>query len=211
MPQQSNTPDTYDKIMTLTGKSRISILPDIAVLRLGVQTTGDNLTEVQQENARISQSVLQSLQQLGIEDIKTFQYTIRQLTEYEDGQRIDRGYSVRNILEIRTIQMELIGEIIDTAVNNGANVVELIDFDVSDPEPYYLQALNLAVWNAYEKAKSIADNLGSRNLPIPKKIAENSTSLIPFRTLAAGEGSFATPIESGNIQIEASVTVDFIW
>ncbi|MDF2617197.1 MAG: hypothetical protein K0Q47_1853 [Sedimentibacter sp.] len=82
------------------------------------------------------------------------------------GRQIDRGYSVRNIIEIRTNNIEMAGSIIDSSVNAGANVVELITFDVSNREMYYQQALNMAVMNAVEKAKSISMNLGTGKNPV---------------------------------------------
>lgn len=104
------------------------------------------------------------------------------------------------------------GFVIDTAVNNGANVVDLINFEVSNPYAYYQESLNLAVMNAYEKAKSISVNLGLSMDPIPLRITENSTAPIPFSQFSSmREGAFATPIEPGNKQINASVTVEFMY
>lgn len=198
--------------MTLTGNGKVTALPDVAILRLGVQTTGDDLAPAQSENARLSQAVIQALNQMGISDIKTFQYTIQKLYDYQNGNKIDRGYSVQNILEIRMSNMNQVGAVIDTAVSNGANVVDFIDFEVSDANDYYLEALNLAVMDAYQKAKSISINLGLMVEPIPVKINENTTSPIPYsRAFTAGEGAFTTPIEPGNKQIEASVTVEFVY
>jgi len=211
MPYSSTNNEKEQNTMTLTGGGTVIAPPDTAILRLGVQTTGTNVTEAQNENARLSQAVLQSLEQLAITDIKTFQYDINKIYDYQNNQQIDKGYQVRNILEIRTNNLDQVGELIDTAVYNGANVVELISFDVSNVSPYYLQALNLAIMNADEKAKSITENLGIIAYPIPKHITENTVPPISPRFLSAREGSFATPIESGNKQIDASVTVEYVY
>ncbi|MHB8128382.1 MAG: SIMPL domain-containing protein [Mobilitalea sp.] len=201
----------YNK-MIVTGRGQVTVIPDLAILRLGVQTTGDVLSTAQSENARISQNVLTVLRQLGITDIKTYQYQIEKLYDYENGNRIDRGYSVRNIFEIRMDNMNLVGTAIDTAVNSGANVVEFINFEVADPDFFYQQALNLAVKNAYQKAKSISESLRVMINPIPILITENSAPPIPFSSMyMAREGTFTTPIEPGNKQIEASVTAEFIY
>ncbi|MFA9378312.1 MAG: SIMPL domain-containing protein [Lachnotalea sp.] len=211
MTDSSIKHESDNNFMTLTGMGHVTVDPDIAVIRLGVQTTSDNLSTAQQENARLSQTLLQSLQQLGISNIKTFQYNIYKIYEFENNQRIDKGYSVRNILEIRMGNMNQVGMVIDTAVNNGANIVDFIDFEASDTNYYYLQALNFAVMNAIQKARSIGDNLGIATIPVPNHITENSTTPIPYRNLAMREGAFTTPIGPGNIQIEASVTIDFIY
>ena len=201
-----------DNIMILNGNGQLTAIPDITILRLGVVTTGDNVTIAQQENARISQDVIQSIQQLGVEDIKTFQYVIDRLYDYENGTRIDRGYSIRNIFEIRITDMNLVGTVIDTAVNSGANAVDFINFEVSALDYIYQQALNLAVRNAYQKAQSISASLGTRINPVPKSIIEDSTAPIPYSSMfTAREDLFATPIEPGDKQITASVTVEFIY
>lgn len=210
--QNSRTqPNPEHNIMTLTGKGQVTAAPDLAILRLGVQTTGENLTDIQSENARISQTVLQSLQQLGITDIKTYQYDFNKIYEYEDSRQIDKGYSVRNILEIRTNNLDLVGSAIDTAVYYGANIVDLIEFDVSDNQGYYLQALNLAVENAFQKANTIAINLGLSSIPVPIRIIELGTLPVPTRLLGSREGVAPTPIEPGSKQIEANVNIDFIY
>lgn len=200
---------TQHNRMILSGTGQVSAVPNEVIIRLGVQTNGTPLQTIQAENAQITQAVLQALRQLGVTDIKTYQYDINKVLEYEDGRQIDRGYSVQNILEIRSDRPDLAGTIIDTAVNYGANRVDLIRFEVSDADSYYLEALNLAVANAYDKADTLAESLGARLQPYPLKIQENSTSPIPYQRISMGEGAFATPIVAGTNQIEASVTVEF--
>jgi uncharacterized protein YggE len=212
MNNYKNTAVENQNKMILIGKGQVTATPDLAVLRIGVETTNENLTIAQSENARIMQVVLQTLRELGVMDIKTVQYTIDKQYEFVDGNRVDRGYNVRNILEIRISNMDQIGTVIDMAVNSGANVVESIRFEVSEPDFYYNQALNLAVLNAYEKAKSIEETLGITINPIPTLITENSSSVIPFTPMySLREAMPVTPIEAGNTIIEASVTVEFMY
>jgi len=199
---------TY-KAMTLSGHGQVSPVPNIATIRLGVQSSGENLIQIQSENAQKIQSILQALKQIGVSDIKTFQYSIDKIYDYQNGNRIDKGYSVRNILEIKTTDLDKTGIIIDTAVNNGANAVELISFDVSNSEFYYQQALNLAVSNAIQKSKSISMNLGIKSTPLPVHIIENSTQPAPQQQFF--REAVTTPIVPGNIQIQASVTVEFSY
>jgi uncharacterized protein len=193
--------------ITLTGKGHVTAIPDISIIRLGVQTTGDNLTATQAENTKNSQSVLQSLKELDITDIETFQYSINKIYGYENGNRIDKGYSVSNILQIKTGNMDQVGLIIDTAIKHRANQVDFINFEVLDPNSHYLQALNLAVMNAYQKAKSIADSLGITINPVPKRITENSSPWASSQSSLARDAVVATPIEPGSKQIEANVTI----
>lgn len=207
MSKYYNDNNLHNRAMTLTGQGLVTAVPNIAVIRLGVQTTGENLPNIQAENAQTTQSIIQSLQRMGVADIKTFQYSIDKLYDFENGRQIDRGYSVRNILEIKTTNLDMAGNIIDAAVNSGANIVDLISFDISNREYYYQQALNIAIMNAIQKAKSISLNLGIHADPIPTRIIE--TSMSPIQPFFRQELAATTPIMPGNIVIEANVTVDF--
>lgn len=212
MPAYKDDTHSSQRKMVLNGKGQVSVSPDFASLRLGVLTSGESVTGAQMENARISQQVLQGLKQLGITDIQTVQYQIDQLVDFQNGQRINQGYQVRNVFEVTTGDIARVGTVIDTAVKNGANIVESIRFDISKPELYYQQALNLAVKNAINKAKGIGSSLKIPNEPIPVLITENSLAPIPYtRSLAMRGEIAATPIEPGQNDIEASVTVEFTY
>lgn len=211
MMSKEETRPSFKK-MVFTGTGEVSANPDLAIIHLGVLTTGGNVTDAQSENAEISLHVLEALRQLGVTDIKTFQYQIEKLYDYQNGTRIDRGYSVRNVFEIRTGNIGQVGTIIDTAVANGANIVDFISFDIAEPDIYYQQALNLAVKNAILKAKNVASSLRIMYDPIPILISENSIAPIPFTPAFTMRGGTApTPIESGSKQITASVTVEFAY
>jgi uncharacterized protein YggE len=107
--------------------------------------------------------------------------------------------------------MDQVGLVIDLAVANGANVVDLVEFDISDPNEYYLKALNLAIKNAQEKAMSITETLDIIVDSVPKRMTETSTLPITTRSTALREVAFATPIEAGSKLIEASVTMEFVY
>lgn len=199
---------SQQRTMILAGQGMVYATPDVAVIRLGVQTAGNNLLQIQSSNASTMQSIIQALQRMGISDVKTYQYSIDKVYDYEDGRQIDRGYSVRNIIEIRTNNIDMAGSIIDSSVNAGANIVDLITFDVSNREMYYQQALNMAVMNAVQKAKSISMNLGTGKNPIIVQITENSSFPVePYRRELAA----STPIVPGNLLIEAFVTAEFVF
>jgi uncharacterized protein YggE len=197
------------RTMTLTGQGRITLVPDIAVIRLGVELSGEDLAAIQSENAALSQAVLDSLRQLGIEDIRTYQHNIDRTYEYEDGTPVDLGYTVRNIFEIRMGEPALAGTVIDAAVAAGANVTELVSFELSDPEYHYQQALNLAVADTIKKAASISDELQVYVDPVPNSITENSS--IPGPAQLFGREYAATPAVPGYVTIEAAVTAEFVY
>ena len=202
------TPFTYN-IMTLSGQAQVTALPDTAVVRLGVQTSGVDPKTIQEANASASQAIIDALWEMGINNIRTVQYSVDKNYEYENGKQIDRGFTITSIMEIQTDQLDAVGTVIDTAVAAGANVVDLIAFEASDLSFYYQLALNKALMNAIEKARTISESLGLQTDLVPVRIEENSGGTLPShpfqRELAA------TPIIPGDMTIEASVTAVFAY
>jgi len=196
-------------IMTLSGQGQVAASPNLAIIHLGVETTGFDLTTIQAENARIIEAVTQTLRAMGISDIKTVQYSIDKNYIFENGRQIDRGYTIRHILEIRTNQIDDVGRIVDTAVMMGANRVEFIAFDLSDRGSYYRQALNLALEDAQKKAISISRSLRIQVDLIPIRIVENSA--LPIQPLLFQREAAGTQILPGTLLIEASMTAEFSY
>lgn len=203
-----NTPNTT---LVFNGQSKISALPDIAVITLGVQTIGNQLSSIEDENSKTSTVMLNALQQLGDLDLKSKEYSVNKVYDYDKGIRVDRGYIIRNIYDLTLHDLSLVGTAIDTAVSNGANIVDLVSFQLSNPEQIYQQALNEAIIDAYSKARSTFTLIGHTDDPVALHIVENSTAPIATPVnINPVEGTNITPIEPGNTTISASVTVDFI-
>lgn len=197
------------RTMTLTGQGRVTLVPDVAVIRLGVQLSGADLAAVQAQNAMQSQAVLDALHRMGITDIRTYQYTIDKFYENINGASVDRGFTVRNIMEIRTRDIDQAGAVIDAAVNAGANAVDLITFELSNPEIHYLRALDLAVMHAVDKAKSLSLDLGTPVELIPVSITETSSMPRPFQPFQ--RELTATPIVPGTVTVEADISAEFAY
>lgn len=196
--------------LIINGQDEIFALPDIAVVTLGVQTIGNQLSAIENENSKTSTDMLHALQQIGNLDIKNKEYSINKVFDYDNGIRLDKGYIIRNIYDLTLHDLSLVGSAIDTAVNNGANIVDLVSFQLSNTKQIYQQALNEAIIDAYTKAKSIYTLLGRQEEPIAIRIVENSTA--PVTTpinINPKSGTNITPVEPGKTQISASVTVDF--
>ena len=124
-----------------------------------------------------------------------------------------RGYQVTNLLKITIDNIEKVGEIVDTAVDNGANTVRNINMTVSNQEHFYQQALVNAIKNAQEKAALVADTLGVSIEEIPSHLKEiSSTSPEQPRAFVLGvstEKAATTLIEAGQFKITALVEANF--
>lgn len=198
--------------MTLQGDASVEVVPDIAILDIGVETINKNLKVAQEENAIISQQLLNVFEEMGIDesDIQTSSYNINKAYEYVDGKQIDKGYRVTHLFQVKVRNIEMIGEVIDAAVRQGANLIEDITFDVDNKSYYYQMALNLSLRDALNKAKSIGRNMGYKVMEMPLEILEESYQATPV-AYSYSRGEVQTPIEPGQKQIVAKVRAVFSY
>lgn len=129
--------------MTVDGNGHITARPNQAKLTLGVMTEHPNVQAAQQENAEISNRVIEGLKQMGIDesDLKTTLYSVQPRYDYHDGKSILRGYEVEHLFEVTIKDLSKIGNVYDIAIKNGANRSGNIQFQITDAAIYYQEAL----------------------------------------------------------------------
>ncbi|MFJ7408288.1 MULTISPECIES: SIMPL domain-containing protein [unclassified Lysinibacillus] len=200
------------RIMTVTGNGKVVANASYVQLQIEVTTQGENVQQAQQENASIMNRVIQSIVALTIpkENIQTATYTIAPIYDYVDGKQVFKGYEVANAITVKIPDTNLVGAVIDTAVENGANRISSIQFKIDNADVYYQQALSLALHNAQMKANTIAQTMQLSVHPQPIEIVEeNESGPVLYKSMAMADSSMVTPIEQGQITISATVRVTF--
>lgn len=169
-------------ILKVSGEGSISARPDTAIVILGTITELQNLAKAQAENAEAISHVIESVLKMGIprENIQTFDYRAEPQYRYEDGKQIFIGYKVTHLLKITIDRVDQTGRLVDSAVRNGSNTVNNIDFSVSNPLLYYNKALAVAVQNTMIKAQTIAGSLGVTLIKTPRQVIEESQAPKPI-------------------------------
>lgn len=200
--------------MKLIGVGYVKAQPNIAIVTLGVVTENKDLDTAREENSEETNEVIKALRKMGIDemDIKTQAFTIIPEYDYIDGEKKFRGYRVQNMLNVTIREIENTGKIVDASVAAGANTVTDISFTVNNQQKYYLEALNKAVMNSIEKAKSIENILKITVNKTPIKIDEESRNSAPVVKSAYMEASQAVPpIEPGQLEFNAKVESVFSY
>lgn len=207
--------NTNNYSIRVTGTGEVSVKPNQAVVLLGIVTEDMKVQNAQQQNANISNQVIDALKNIGInqEEIETSSFTIDRIVEYHDSQQIFKGYRVSHFLKVIVKDLASVGKVIDVATENGANEVRNITFEVSDTKPYYAEALQKATLNAKFNAENIAKAMGVTISSIPNWIAEEGTRLVKPQhagpMVAAAFSGQTTPIQEGQVKITASVQAMF--
>jgi uncharacterized protein len=197
------------------GEGSVLVQPDQAIVLLGVITENKNLQQAQQTNATETQNVINAILGTGIprENIQTSDFRIDIDYDFQNGKQVFRGYRVTNLLNITIEDITKVGEVVDIAVDNGANTVRNINMGLSNQKRYYRQALANAIKDAQEKAALVAETLGVTINQIPAKLKEVSNSGMepprPFVLGVSTEKAVTTPIEAGQMKVTALVEAVF--
>ncbi|MFE3574562.1 SIMPL domain-containing protein [Lysinibacillus sp. NPDC059133] len=95
-------------------------------------------------------------------------------------------------------------------MQNGANRISSIHFNIENTDAYYQQALSLALHNAQMKAKTIAETMRLPIQPQPIEIVEeHEIEPVLYRSVTTVDSTISTPIEQGQMTINATVRVKF--
>jgi uncharacterized protein YggE len=201
----------------VSGEGKVSVIPDVAVLSLGVEVQSSSVGEAQSHAATTMTAVVNELDNFGVaeKDIKTSQFSIAPVRRWseKDGREILIGYRVTNTVTVKVRNIDDTGDIIDAAAKAGGDyiVVNSISFTIDDPSVYLAQVRELAMADAEAKSEQLA-KLGGVKLGKPTYISE-SGAYVPVVRDFYGEGVMpapaapSTPISAGETEIRLSVQV----
>ena len=118
-------PDSTKGTISTTGTASNSYPPDAAEIILAVETTEKTVSQATQKNNTISEKVINSLKAIIDKDkgdmIKTSSYSIHPKYEYDNTRKNNNfiGYQVINQITVKTSKINDIGELIDSATEQG--------------------------------------------------------------------------------------------
>jgi uncharacterized protein YggE len=204
--------------LTVNGQGEVSATPDRATVNLGAEAQGRDAASAQSQVNAIIQRALTQIRAVGIEERKIQTSGLQLFPIYENQRPGDEGqpkvvaYRASNTLQIQVDNLTLIGRVIDAGVAAGANRVENVSFALQNDLPSRNEALRLAVSEARTKAETLAAALGVTLVEITEA-NEGGVSVIPprpFDGMAFARSEMkATPVQPGELQVQASVTLRY--
>lgn len=210
-------------IISVYGEAVITAQPDSARAVLAVETTHEQAKTAAQENARLTNAVLEALKKAGLdeEQLKTSGYRLYSYMEPSDPQNKEKHvtkYRAYNELDISLSDLNEVGTVVDIAIQAGANRVVSVVFELKDAEALKLQALQYATGQAKAKAAAIAQSAGITIRGI-KVIHEEMTGYSPYRASMedsnfkemAGGGAAPTPILPDDVEVMARVKAEYYF
>ena len=211
----------------INGVGTVVTEPDIANLNLGVEASASTVSVARDQAATSMTAIVAFLtaNDVAERDIRTQSFNISPQYTYQErldsngfrsNERVLTGYQVTNTVSVKIRELDQTGPLLDGVVKAGGDLVRVngISFSVDDPDPLKVQARELAVQEAMEKAKELADLAGVTLGPLVF-ISESSSTPIYSTVEARGDvamaaSSFApTPISAGEAQVQVSVQAVF--
>jgi uncharacterized protein YggE len=214
-PPETPVPQNQEpRTLAVNGNGIITLEPDIAYIRIGVQTEGENAKEAVASNNQQSQQLLNALTRAGVaeKDVETTNFSIHPRQEWDnDGQPTGITYVVDNTVMVTVRDLGQVGALLDAAVQAGANQISGIQFDIEDREAAQQQAMTAAVENARARAEVLAEAAGvtlGEVLSIESYLSGGTP--IPYErnvVMADAAMGMEVPVSPGEMQIDTGVSV----
>jgi len=207
--------NTQQEGVWVSGTGKVTVAPDIASLRLGIEAQQATVAEAQSAATVAMNQVMAALKDNGVadKDIQTQYFSIQKVTRWDDEkyQEVIIGYRVTNIVTAKIRDIANAGTVIDAVALAGGDLtrIDSISFSVDDPSAYYEQVRGKAMADAKAKAEQLA-KLGGITLGTPTYISESMVTpspIYPVRAEAAAPAMAETPISAGETEISLTVQV----
>ena len=200
----------------VSGQGVVTVTPDIATLRLGVEVQAATVAMAQSQAIEAMDEVMEALTDNGVaeKDIQTQYFSIRQITRWDqdDDEEVVIGYRVTNKVNAKIREIDEAGTVIDAVAAAGGDFIRIdsISFSVDDPSAYYEEAREEAMADAEAKAEQLAELAGG-SLGKATYISESSQTPPIYRQDIYEEAvpGAETPISPGEMEISLSVQVAY--
>jgi len=196
-----------------SGEAVVSAKPDRAKINIGVASQAPTAQAASAHNAEESTKVIEAIKQaLGSGGtVKTSGYSLAPRYEYPQNQSPHLiGYEATNSVDVTVDELPLLGKVIDAATQAGANNINGISFTLKDDSAVREQALSEAAKKARANAEALARALNVQPGAIleaePSELPAVRPRPMPMMAMKVAAGP-ATPVEAGDLDIRASVTV----
>lgn len=206
------------RTLSVAGSGEAFLAPDIANIYIGVHTERPTAAEAVEENNTQTEALIQAIRDFGIDakDIRTINFSIWPMDQYDPATGRPTGeksYAVDNTVSVTIRELDQLGDLLDTAVQAGANTVNNVQFDVADRDEALQQARAEAVKDAQEQAQALAQAAGL-SLGEIQSISFIEPQPYPIFDGRGGGGAAAeaaaVPIQPGQLTFTVTVNVTYI-
>lgn len=205
--------------LTVSETGIVPHAPDMAFATFGLETASKSLAEAQKRNSAIMSKIMERLRDLQIdkERIQTSSFTVspqyrplpNRPTEASPATPEIIGYVVSNVVAVEIRSLDKVGIVIEEALKAGANSFQGLHWGLREEQSVRLSALKQAAAKAREKASVLSETLHVTLARI-LSVTEGGQMIrppMPMARMAMEASAGDVPISSGELKIEATVTL----
>lgn len=216
-PEQA-TSSHPDSRISVSANGQVTTSPDTAIVSVEIEATAANASTAR---TRVAENVSSAREALVASGLDEEQLTTTDFDIYRRAERPRRGQEeervvtrARHELRIELTSIDAAGDVIDTAVENGATNVHDVSFTISRDtrEELKQEALTDAMANARAKADTLAGqaNLEIANVDVVTTgLAHDSGRQTAFEATPAPADGARTNFEAGPVTVDATVSVSY--
>jgi uncharacterized protein YggE len=205
------------RTIQVTGSGEAHVAPDVASLNLAIETHAPTAQQSAGQNAALAQKVVDALTSKlqGKGKVWTGGYSL--YPEYNEPRPNEKavvtGYRAENSITVETGEIGMLGGLIDTAIDAGANRINFLNFTLRDESQARSQAIALAAKDAQAQAESLAKSLGVTLGPVVKAATEAENRPEPVMRMGAMAMSASmgapTPVQPNEVVVPATVSITY--
>lgn len=219
MAAQANpTSSTLPRTITVVGEGVVTIDPDVAQVNIGIDIVGDTVVAANEEANTILEAIFAALKAQGIadKDVQTAGYNIwieRPYGGFEGPAQSsidDARYHVNNNVSVVIRNLETVGDVLNAAINAGANNINGVTFNLDNMSDVSSQARELAVADAEARAAELA-GLNQVTLGEVVRVSEIvGNSFFPGAPYAqVGMGGGGGSIAPGQLEMRVQLEISY--
>lgn len=203
----------------VSGEEKIQATPDIAEITYSVYTQEKDAKTCQTENAQDVDAVLSLLKEKGIDekDIRTNNVGLDPIYDWNNGRKIT-GYEMTTEIVVSSVPIDEAGTIISDSVNAGINSIDSVQYQCSNFDELYAEALKNAITSARKKADLMAEAGGKKVVAMTQvqelssgdqAVAYTSNNMKQMAVMEADSADTGTSLMPGQVEVDAEVSVTF--
>lgn len=203
----------------VSGEEKIKATPDIAEITYSVYTQEKDAKTCQTENGNDVDAVLSLLKEKGIDekDIRTNNVGLDPIYDWNNGRKIT-GYEMTTEIVVSSVPIDEAGTIISDSVNAGINSIDSVQYQCSNFDELYAEALKNAITSARKKADLMAEAGGKKVVAMTQvqelsssdqAVAYTSNNMKQMAVMEADSTDTGTSLMPGQVEVDAEVSVTF--
>lgn len=202
-------------VLKTSGYGEVIATPDMATFSVAIESTEETPKLAKEAVDRVVVKLSDALDEAGIQRNAITSSNLMILPRYdykESGKRELLGYQGTRTITVNIDELEKLNQYLDVALTSGINRIDRIELKIKDPALFQQKARKLAIEDANQKAKAVANGFDSTvsGIGLIEYQYNNNYSSMPKVAMAMDSRSRTeSSYQDTSLTISDSVNVEF--